>query len=1605
MKSKKYFQVGVLGLVAIFAVVSANWGMRAWKRMMGKAAIKETAGHPNTISAGLYGVSPEEASTMKAAAASGGGYGENTEVQDIQPPSISGFSTDLFTGNSTVNYSLDLSPGRGGLTPSVSLVYSSASVYDQVIGADFVGPDYDTPDGSHNENDVNAWKENLYVQSSQVGLGWNIGGLGQVFRDARGRYTLVLNGQSYRLFKSPTNEDWDGETWHTEPESFLKIRHQVIANEEPGGEGSPADKFIIYDTNGTYYEFTPRGFFWKRCDYRGGKNECKQATAEWCQENYTGDWAKQCEKWASSWNRWVLNKVKDVHGNEIDIPYVEERRVVDCSGLRASEGYTYPRALYPYEINYSGVYDSAGIDAGFKAKVEFVFADREDDENMRRTENACLALYYSEKRIAKINIKVRQSDGSWKIVRQYDLDNDQYFTGKDSKALHPQLLGITARGRDDNGDGIGDQILPAYSFSYYNDSNDLHIFRLLSTADNGYGGKVQYTYQQYWTPDYDPTIGQMIGNGGGVSETHRVTEKTAFDGRGNSFETTYGYEGPRGISDDRQHSGFESLGHSQVTETVFAKNDGSKIRETKYYFIQGKEGEGQYQGRFYVWPERGRLKKTEVYDGSGTLLSSSESDYSRDPEDYGEAQSKIWDTAHFITPKETRSCQDVNTEWPVGSMATYHYRPEDQGGQQWGNLTQQTEYKVTDCVFDENSPNRPTAYRMTHNTYFPNETNHITNRVGGTQALVCNTGLAGTVADFVDCPTPKRISLAWNFYDNIERPWHSPGSKGELTSSRIWYEFPEVVGVDEFNNGQWRVVDVKSEYNQFGNVTEGVSFTNYGQISTNDGQWTLSELGNGSHPRRSTIAYETNYNSFPVLTTNPLGHQARTEYWHNETNVGHPYLANKVFTWDSNSQQSTSVLDNLGRVVSSFLPGDGIASVKIDYRDENPFIVHTQTRDDKDDGSGAAYYNSWQIYNGLGQLIESQSEVEGDGSKIALTASSYNALGQAEKTLLPYESASGGNYINPDWNQLYNEVFYDSLGRAKKSISPGNRVVQTDYHGRKTAVLDPNNHLKVSEIDSLGRLIEVQEFKNERSLGIPTDYYTKTQFDYDYFDRLLTTTDSLGKTSTVSYNQFGQKVTSDDPDLGVWHYTYYPTGALATTVDAKGQVKSFVYDDLDRMTNRYYGDIGSGSAAAVAWIDYDSSCSNGVGRLCFRKTYPNGPNGLLENLISYVYDVKGRLHSETRKIDIDGDGIYEDADETFLTSFAYDAASRQREISYPDGEKVIYAYNDAGQLINVSSDDQTYLASADYNILGLPKEEVLGNQTKNIYTYEPETYRLATKTVKGRDGADLWKQELRYDPVGNINPIIYPLKNLTINYDYDDLNRLTGMTSNEEGFYADYKYDVLGRMTLKTEEAGEPGPTTTPIPTPTPTGGPGECYEHIIQDIDKDKMLLANNLSDEDFAWITFDFYNNSGKELFWLGDYAQPKNDSIEIGERSQVPILTNILNDLPAGYQGYVVVQSHQSIDYPNYPGFIPDDPGPCIEVISGPAKDLCELYPESFLPGDLDCDLKSNMFDIMKVVVVWGLEEGDDGYKRQYDFNGNDEIDVGDIMHISTRWGEEL
>jgi YD repeat-containing protein len=131
----------------------------------------------------------------------------------------------------------------------------------------------------------------------------------------------------------------------------------------------------------------------------------------------------------------------------------------------------------------------------------------------------------------------------------------------------------------------------------------------------------------------------------------------------------------------------------------------------------------------------------------------------------------------------------------------------------------------------------------------------------------------------------------------------------------------------------------------------------------------------------------------------------------------------------------------------------------------------------------------------------------------------------------------------------------------------------TDEEGRKNVIVTDHRGLVLRSID--GENVDVTAHTSN--------------YQYGAFNRLLQTKDNLGNATTFSFDAFGRRTGLVDPDSGPSVFTFDGYDEPVTNTDAKGQVRTFGYDDLGRMVAA--GDI-TGSAQ---WI-FDHG-TNAIGRL------------------------------------------------------------------------------------------------------------------------------------------------------------------------------------------------------------------------------------------------------------------------------------------------------------------------------------------------------------------------------------------------------------------------
>ena len=378
----------------------------------------------------------------------------------------------------------------------------------------------------------------------------------------------------------------------------------------------------------------------------------------------------------------------------------------------------------------------------------------------------------------------------------------------------------------------------------------------------------------------------------------------------------------------------------------------------------------------------------------------------------------------------------------------------------------------------------------------------------------------------------------------------------------------------------------------------------------------------------------------------------------------------------------------------------------------------------------------------------------------------YDSLGRPYKVSRPYyENATA----------YWTTATYDALGRVIQETQPDGSTVSTAYNGLTTTITDPLGRRTSSTTNSQGKVVKVVDAQNN-----PLTYR------YDPFGNLLTTIDPRGNVVELTYDLRGRKIGMRDPDMGNWTYAYNALGELIRQTDAKGQVSTMVYDRLGRLTQRSENDLISN------WY-YDTykggaACQTGVGKLCQAET-STGYNRTVS------YDTLGRFVGNKTTIDVPT---------PYSDSVSYDANGRIATQTYPNGLAVRYNYTPLGYLKSVSTIDITgYYWLADSgnsrDAEGHIQQQTIGGIV-SLQSWDPASGRL-NKITAGTGNA-VQNLSYQYDKVGNLTTRTDGNQNLTENFIYDSLNRLTSSTVNSSGagiVTKNYSYDAIGNITSKSD--------------------------------------------------------------------------------------------------------------------------------------------------------------------------------------------------------------
>lgn len=452
------------------------------------------------------------------------------------------------------------------------------------------------------------------------------------------------------------------------------------------------------------------------------------------------------------------------------------------------------------------------------------------------------------------------------------------------------------------------------------------------------------------------------------------------------------------------------------------------------------------------------------------------------------------------------------------------------------------------------------------------------------------------------------------------------------------------------------------------------------------------------------------------------------------------------------------------------------------------------------DGAVTQYF-----YDNLGNLNKIMDPLGGE------TVIRYNSIRQVETVIDPL-----GNTTTYTYSALGKvETVTDSLG--------GKQVYQYYPGGKLKSVTFPNGEVREYAYDRNGNIIKLTD-----GLG------QSTVFQYNCLNHVVSITDPLGNTKKIDYNVSGNIAAVTDENDNTTSYQYSPTGEVTQMTDAMGYHTHYGYDIAGRLVrleqNRYVNDNIIPEIQVTTWeYNHQGKVTRVRNPLNENSYFQYDANG---NLISKIDEEGNETRYEYNMVNMVSKVLYADGKTVELSygqlrqlnkirdwlgitaiesdslgrtvkvtdhngksiQYEWNPLSQRTGIIYPDGSRVGYHYNAAGQLEEITSDSGKIQYR--YDTVGRIIERLLPGDIRTLYSHDP-LGRL-TELTHQQNGEISDRFRYIYDPVGNITEIDkYRLgvedDNGKFYYHYDPLGRLTEAVGRNESHI--YQYDSLGNRT------------------------------------------------------------------------------------------------------------------------------------------------------------------------------------------------------------------
>lgn len=679
---------------------------------------------------------------------------------------------------------------------------------------------------------------------------------------------------------------------------------------------------------------------------------------------------------------------------------------------------------------------------------------------------------------------------------------------------------------------------------------------------------------------------------------------------------------------------------------------------------------------------------------------------------------------------------------------------------------------------------------------------------------------------------PARVEVAsggtvderWFFYDGLAL---GRIGRGDLTRNEAWLDSSAVPAPTCSADARRRCVVTRVAYDPLGNPVAVVD----------------------AHGRTTTTEYDAN-GLYPVRETNAAGQVVASAH--------DPACGRRLWTTlPDSSLRTEDVYDDFCRLRLRLLPGQdaGAAQQRVEYFLGAPGVPTDVVTHRAEPASPTGWVTTHELHDGFGRRLQRQTDAVVDGARVVVATDSvvYDEVGRPVVTYAPavidpvlvggaarYRGTSGSGPTR---------LWYDALGRVTRTLhadgSERHAGFTTPWQTATTGECfhsgDCEGARTVKETDAHGNVVAKRVYDEAGAT------LAMTRYEYDAFGRQTSSQQWDGSRwpaatrIRTTWDSLGRRIGIDDPDTGRWRFGYDLVGNLVYEDDPEtGRHIQSCYDELNRLVARFVvegsdtfagpGRCSNPDAATERYTWDDPAIPHGSGRLA----QVEDPSGITR---VHAYDPRGNALVVEKGIRV-GDFV-----EFATTAYTYDRAGHLTRVVYPDGERLQYEYDEAGNVrrARAANDGRVLLADLTYDALGRSRQITHGNGSGGVGVIETREYhdrrqafRLARITVAanggGRAGACadhgrlLDRRIEAYTANGRIARVRQESPCAALGeaaaYRYDGMGRLVEVVGTTPEHFA---YDTLGNLVARdaralTYVAGRPH-------TPTAFGGQAIAHD------------------------------------------------------------------------------------------------------------------------------------------------------------------------------------